>query len=142
MPPAAAAGHRSQLGGDNNQAPRAFAFEIASKVGAEFCQHNSAPEPLAETEAELKKQAAAEHPGLCGLYHALVIAAKAQDVEAQVLLPATSFTTKSDDIYVFIAFVPHAHEKLQLFFMQAGSQVIFMPASHACHINTRSHSCS
>ena len=28
-------------GGDNKQAPRAFAFEIASKVGAEFCQHNS-----------------------------------------------------------------------------------------------------
>ena len=69
-------------GGDNKQAPRLFAFEIDSKVGAEFCQHDSAPEPLADMSVELKKQAAAGHPGLCGHYHAWVIAAvKTQDVE-------------------------------------------------------------
>ena len=49
--------------GDNKQAPRAFAFEISSKIGAEFCQHISTPEPLADMSAELKKQAAARHPG-------------------------------------------------------------------------------
>ena len=71
-------------GRDNNQALRAFAFEIASKIGAEFCQHNSAPEPLADMSAELKKQAAARHPGLCGHPHAWVIAAvKTQDVETK-----------------------------------------------------------
>ena len=43
-------------GGDNNQAPRAVASKIASKVGAEFCQHNSAPEPLAEISSAQKKQ--------------------------------------------------------------------------------------
>ena len=70
--------------GDNKQAPRAFAFEIASKVGAEFCQHNSTPEPLADMSAELNKQAAARHPGLCGHPHAWVIAAvKTQDVETK-----------------------------------------------------------
>ena len=70
--------------GDNKQAPRAFAFEIASKVGAEFCQHNSTPEPLADMSAELSKQAAARHPGLCGHRHAWVIAAvKTQDVETK-----------------------------------------------------------
>ena len=70
--------------GDNKQAPRVFAFEIASKVGAEFCQHNSAPEPLADMSVEQKKQAAAGHPGLCGHHHAWVIAAvKTQDVEGK-----------------------------------------------------------
>ena len=70
--------------GDNKQAPRTFAFEIASKVGAEFCQHNSTPEPLADMSAELNKQAAARHPGLCGHPHAWVIAAvKTQDVETK-----------------------------------------------------------
>ena len=49
---------------------------------AEFCQHNSAPELLADMGAELKKQAAARHPGLCGHPHAWVIATvKTQDVE-------------------------------------------------------------
>ena len=67
---------------DNKQAPRAFAFGIASKIGAEFCQDNSAPEPLADMSDELKKQAAARHPGLCGHPHAWVIAAvKTQGVE-------------------------------------------------------------
>ena len=64
--------------GDNKQAPRAFAFEIpeiVSKMGAEFCQHSSAPEPLADMSAELNKQAAARHPGLCGHPHVWVIAA-------------------------------------------------------------------
>ena len=70
--------------GDNKQALRAFAFEIASKIGAEFCQHNSAPEPLADISAELNKQAAARHPGLCGHPYARVIAAvKTQDVETK-----------------------------------------------------------
>ena len=70
--------------GNNKQAPRAFAFEIASKIGAEFCQHNSAPEPLADMSAELKKQAAARHPGVCGHPYAWVIAAvKTQDVETK-----------------------------------------------------------
>ena len=69
-------------GRDNKQAPRFFAFEIASKVGTEFYQHDSAPEPLADMSVELKKPAAAGHPGLCGHYHAWVIAAvKTQDVE-------------------------------------------------------------
>ena len=48
--------------GDNKKTPRAFAFEIASKVGAEFCQHNSTPEPLEDMSAELNKQAAVRHP--------------------------------------------------------------------------------
>ena len=70
--------------GDNKQAPRAFAFEIASKVDAEFCQHTSTPEPLADMSAELNKQAVARHPGLCGHPHAWVIAAvKTQDVETK-----------------------------------------------------------
>ena len=70
--------------GDNKQAPRAFAFEIVSKIGAKFCQHNSAPEPLADISAELKKRAAARHPGLCGHPHAWVVAAvKTQDVETK-----------------------------------------------------------
>ena len=64
--------------GDNKQTPRVFAFKIASKVGAEFCQHNSAPESLADMSAELKKQAAAGRPGLCGHYHAWVIAAQSR----------------------------------------------------------------
>ena len=71
-------------GRDNKQAPRAFAFEIASKIGAEFWQHNSSPEPLADMSAELRKQAAARQPGLCGHSHAWVIAAvKTQDVETK-----------------------------------------------------------
>ena len=71
--------------GDNKQDPREFAFEIASKIGAEFCQHNSALEPLAGMSAQLKKQAAAaRRPGLCGHPHAWVIAAvKTQDVETE-----------------------------------------------------------
>ena len=71
-------------GGDNKQAPCAFAFEIASKIIAEFCQHNSAPEPLADMSTELEKQAAARHPGLCDHPHSWVIAAvKTQDVETK-----------------------------------------------------------
>ena len=70
--------------GDNKQAPRAFTFDIASKIGADFCQHKSTPEPLAGMSAELKKQAAARHPGLCGHLYACVIAAvKTQDVETK-----------------------------------------------------------
>ena len=70
--------------GDNKKTPRVFAFEIASKVGAEFCQNNSAPEPLADMSVEQKKQAAAGHPSLCGHYHAWVIAVvKTEDVEGK-----------------------------------------------------------
>ena len=79
--------------GVNKQTPRAFAFEIASKVGAEFCQHNSTPEPLEDMSAELNKQASARHPGLCGHPHAWVIAAvKTQDVE-------TKWGSTTDDKY-------------------------------------------
>lgn len=69
-------------GEDNNaDAARAFAFEIASKVGAEYCSHDAPPDPLEEMSHAKRKKAAAEHPGLCGLYHAGVIAAvKTQDV--------------------------------------------------------------
>ena len=75
---------KSGGGGDNKQASRAFAFEIASKIGGEFCQHNSAKEPLADMSVELKKQVAARHPGLYGHPHAWVIAAvKTQDVETK-----------------------------------------------------------
>ena len=70
--------------GDNKQPPRAFAFEIASKVGAEFCQHNSTPEPLVNMSAELNTQDTARHPDLCGHPPAWVIAAvKIQDVETK-----------------------------------------------------------
>ena len=76
---------RLARGGEgDSKTPRAFAFEIASKIGAEFCQHSSAPEPLSDMSAELKKQAAARHPGLCGHPHAWVIAAvKTQDIETK-----------------------------------------------------------
>ena len=75
---------RGGRGGDNNQAPRAFAREITCKVSAEFCEHNSALEPLAEVGAELKKQDTARHPGLCGHHHAWMNAAvKTQDVDAK-----------------------------------------------------------
>ena len=103
-------------GGDSKQAPRAFAFEIASKIGAEFCQHNSAPEPLAS--AELKKQAAARHPGLCGHPHAWVIAAvKTQDVETK--WGSTTYWQK----------------------VLQPREIIFLLALHACYMNARSYSC-
>ena len=105
-------------GGDNKQAPRAFAFGIASKIGAEFCQHNSAPEPLADMSAELKKQDAVRHPGLCGHPHAWVIAeVKTQDVET----------------------------KWGLYYCQQVSQprkIIFLLVLHVCYMNARSYSCS
>ena len=73
----------------------------------------------ADIDLELKKQAAAEHPGLCGLYHALVIAAvKTLDVEAQW-----------GGLYYWQQ-------------VSQPSQMIFMSASHACHMHTRSYSCS
>ena len=105
--------------GDNKQAPRAFAFEIASKIGAEFCQHNSAPEPLADMSAELKKQAAARHPGLCGHPHAWVIAAvKTQDVETKWGFTTSNKYRDQGRLYLFtcIACVLHEREKLQLFY--------------------------
>ncbi|CAM9899058.1 unnamed protein product, partial [Hapterophycus canaliculatus] len=63
-------------------AAREFAFEIASKVGAAYCNHESAPEPLGEMGLEARKKAAGDHPGLCGYFYAGVIAAvKTQDVD-------------------------------------------------------------
>lgn len=58
-----------------NNLPRAFAFEIASKVGQQHCTHAAEPQPLGDMSKAARKKAAAEHPGLCGLYHAHVIAA-------------------------------------------------------------------
>ena len=103
--------------GDNKQTPRAFAFEIASKVGDEFYQHNSTSELLEDMTAELNKQGAARHSGLCGYPHAWVIAAvKTQDVD-----------------------------KMVLYYWQQVSQpreIIFLLALHACYMNARSYSCS
>ena len=103
-------------GAENKQAPRAFAFEIASKIGAEFCQHNSAPEPLTDMSAELKKQAAARHTGLRD--HAWVIAAvKTQDVE-------TNWGSTAGNKY------------------RNQGRLYFLLALHACYMNARSYSCS
>ena len=104
-------------GGRQKLAPRAFAFEIASKIGAEFCQHNSAPEPLADMSAELKKQAAARHPDLYGHPHAWVIAAvKTQDVE-------TKWSSTTSNKY------------------RNPREIMFLLALHACYINARSYGC-
>ena len=60
---------------------RAMAFEIASKVGRHYCCHTEEPGPLGEMSRAKRVKAAADHPGLCGLYHAWIIAAvKSQDV--------------------------------------------------------------
>ncbi|CAM9266275.1 unnamed protein product [Pylaiella littoralis] len=60
---------------------RALAFEIASKVGLHLCQHAEEPTPLEDMSVAKKKVAAKNHPGLCGVYHAGIIAAvKTQDV--------------------------------------------------------------
>lgn len=71
-------------GDDESDVARAFAFEIAAKVGAEYCNHDSAPEPLGDMGLQKRKKAAADHPGLCGYFHAGVIAAvKTEDVETK-----------------------------------------------------------
>lgn len=63
---------------------RAFAFEVAASVGAEYCHHDTAPEPLPSMALATAKKAAAEHPGLCGVYHAHVIAAvRTEDVTSR-----------------------------------------------------------
>lgn len=60
---------------------RAFAFEIASQVGGRYCRHVEEPPALEDMSLAKKKKAAANHPGLCGVYHAAVIAGvKTQDV--------------------------------------------------------------
>ena len=66
---------------DGNQLPRAFAFEIASKVGQQYCSHVAEPQPLGDMGKAARKKAATEQPSLCGVYHARVIAAvKSADV--------------------------------------------------------------
>ncbi|CAB1108443.1 unnamed protein product [Ectocarpus sp. CCAP 1310/34] len=68
-------------GEENTDVGRAFAFEVPSKVGARYCSHLSAPEPLEDMSHAKRKKAAADHPGLCGVYHAHIIAAvRTQDV--------------------------------------------------------------
>lgn len=71
-------------GDDDSDVARAFAFEIAAKVGFQYCTHDSAPEPLQDMGLQNRKHAASAHPGLCGYYHAGVIAAvKTEDVQAK-----------------------------------------------------------
>lgn len=66
---------------DGDDLPRALAFEIAHKVGLRHCTHASEPHPLGDMSKAARKKAAAEHPGLCGVYHAHIIAAvKTSDV--------------------------------------------------------------
>lgn len=66
---------------DGDNLPRALAFEIAHKVGQRTCSHAAEPQPLGDMSKAARKKAAAEHPGLCGLYHAHIIAAvKTSDV--------------------------------------------------------------
>ncbi|CAB1103999.1 unnamed protein product [Ectocarpus sp. CCAP 1310/34] len=63
---------------------RAFAFEVAAKVGAEYCHHDTAPEPMPSMALAAAKKAAAEHPGLCGVHHAHIIAAvRTEDVTSR-----------------------------------------------------------
>ncbi|CAB1114712.1 unnamed protein product [Ectocarpus sp. CCAP 1310/34] len=70
--------------GTNNNLARAFAFEIAAAVGGEYCDHLTEPEPMPSMAPSAAKVAAAEHPGLCGVYHAHILAAvKTQDVQAR-----------------------------------------------------------
>lgn len=66
---------------DGDSSPRALAFEIAYKVGKRHCTHTAEPQPLGDMRKAARKKAAAEHPGLCGVYHAGIIAAvKTSDV--------------------------------------------------------------
>ena len=101
------------------------AFEIASKIGAKFCQYKSAPEPLADMSAELKKQAAARHPGLCGHPHAWVIAAvKTQDLDTKWSSTTGNKYRNQERLYfTCIACVLHKREKLQLFSMKIGKDI-------------------
>ena len=59
---------------DGNDLPRALAFEIAHKVGLRHCSHAEEPQPLGDIGLAACKKAA-EHPGLCDVYHAHIIAA-------------------------------------------------------------------
>ena len=66
---------------DGDDLPRALAFEIAHKVGQRHCSHAAEPQPLGDMRHAARKKAATEHPGLCGVYHAHIIAAvKTSDV--------------------------------------------------------------
>ena len=61
---------------DGDHLPR-----VAHKVGQRHCSHAAEPQPLADMSHAARKKAAAEHPGLCGVYHAHIIAAvKTSDV--------------------------------------------------------------
>ncbi|CAM9797978.1 unnamed protein product [Pylaiella littoralis] len=61
---------------------RAFAFEIASQVGGRYySRHVEEPPAPEDMSLAKKKKAAASHPGLCGVYHAAVIAGvKTEDI--------------------------------------------------------------
>ena len=66
---------------DGDDLPRALAFEIAHKVGQRHFSHAAEPQPLGDMSHAARKKAAAAHPGLCGVYHAHIIAAvKTSDV--------------------------------------------------------------
>ena len=81
---------------------RAFAFETASKVDVEFCQHNCAPEPLASMGPTQKNKAAADHPCLWGLYHVPVIhAVKARDIEAKWASTSNFFISASHACHMY-----------------------------------------
>ena len=61
--------------------PRALAFEIAHKVAQRHCSDAAEPQQLGDLSHAARKKAAAEHLGLCGVYHAHIIAAvKTSDV--------------------------------------------------------------
>ena len=66
---------------DGDDLPRKLAFEMAHKVGQRHCRHAAEPQPLADMSHAARKKAAAEHPGLCGVYHAhIIVAVKMSDV--------------------------------------------------------------
>ena len=48
---------------------------LAHKVGQRHCSHAAEPQPLGDMRHAARKKAATEHPGLCGVYHAHIIAA-------------------------------------------------------------------
>ena len=72
--------------------------------------------------AELKKQAAARHPGLCGHPHAWAIAAvKTQDVETKWgSTTGNKYRNQGRLDFTYIACVVREREKLQLFSMKVG----------------------
>ncbi|CAN0503591.1 unnamed protein product, partial [Ectocarpus sp. 8 AP-2014] len=54
---------------------REFVFDAAVAVGTASCNHDEPPGPLPTgLTRDQRAQAAKEHPGLCGVYHAAAIA--------------------------------------------------------------------